>query len=122
MRGCSRNSQPMAAAKPGMRRPIAIRVNRSVLARKSVRSTSHAAPAVFHPPWRMATTARMGPRLRGDDSRRGCRAGVTSLLGRQNLDQLALSGVDLGMLAVPGDGDFLEFDAELGVVVDHLAH
>ncbi len=43
MRGCSRNNQPMAAAKPGISRPIAIRVNSSVLARKSVRSASHAA-------------------------------------------------------------------------------
>ncbi len=42
MRGCSRNSQPIAAAKPGMSRPIAIRVNSIVLARKSVRSAIQA--------------------------------------------------------------------------------
>ena len=42
MRGCSRNSQPIAAAKPGISRPIAISVNSSVLARKSVRSAIQA--------------------------------------------------------------------------------
>ena len=55
MRGCSRNSQPMAAAKPGMRRPTAIRVNSSVLAGKSVRSASQAAGT----PNASATTSAM---------------------------------------------------------------
>jgi hypothetical protein len=43
MRGCSRNSQPMAAAKPGISSPTAIKVNNRVLAGKSVRSASQAA-------------------------------------------------------------------------------
>src|SRR5262245_45422848 len=78
--------------------------------------------SIFPRPYRIAETRRMGPRLRGDDNWRGCRASAASLLRRQNLDQLALAGIDLGMLAVPDDGDFLELDAELAVVVDHLAH
>src|SRR4051794_8612879 len=48
--------------------------------------------------------------------------GSASPLRRQDLDQLALGGVDLRMLAVPLDGHVLELDAELLVVVDHLAH
>jgi len=40
MRGCSRNSQPMAAAKPGISRPIAIQGEEQRLGGKSVRSAS----------------------------------------------------------------------------------
>ena len=41
--GWSRNSQPIADAKPGIKRPMVIRVNRMVLPRKSVRSASQSA-------------------------------------------------------------------------------
>src|SRR5262245_19964807 len=65
---------------------------------------------------------RMGARFRGDDKPKPLQSNSASSPRRQNLDQLALAGVDLGMLAVPLDGDFLELDVELLVVVDHLAH
>src|SRR3954452_9448748 len=73
--------------------------------------------------WSLSNKPKLlGSRLRGDDSLNLYQAQVASLLRRQNLDQLALAGVDLGMPAVPADGDFLELDADLGVVVHHLAH
>ena len=43
-------------------------------------------------------------------------------LRRQDLDQLAPAGVDLRMLQLPFDRDFLERHVLLQVAVDHLAH
>src|SRR5215470_9405305 len=110
------------SARVDIRRWLGRRAVQRPLSSPRRRGSINTEHSIFPRPCRIAKTRRMGPRLRGDDNRRGCRTSAASLLRRQNLDQLALAGVDLGMLVVPGDGHFLELDAELGVVVDHLAH
>ena len=43
MRGWSRNSQPIATAKPGISKPMVMNVSKTVFPGKSVRSTNQAA-------------------------------------------------------------------------------
>src|SRR5262249_58570014 len=87
----------------------------------------------------MATTATMAAGMASERSKRRVRvagmgeqviadivqrlaARACSPLGRDDLDQLALAGIDLGVAAVPVDGDLLELDVALLEVGDGLAH